>query len=35
MTLDQYYTISAHGIVHVFTDKGKKNRVYNIIIDIF
>lgn len=26
MTLDEYYTISAHGIVHVFTDKGKKNR---------
>jgi len=23
-TLDEYYTISALGIVHVYTDKGKK-----------
>jgi len=26
LTLDEYYTISAHGIVHVFTDKGKKKK---------
>lgn len=24
LTLNEYYTISANGIVHVFTDKGKK-----------
>lgn len=24
MTLREYYTISAHGIVHVYTEKGKK-----------
>lgn len=35
MTLDEYYTISAHGIVHVFTDKGKKNRVKNYYILVF
>lgn len=28
LTLDEYYTISAHGIVHVFTLKGKKGK-YN------
>jgi len=25
MILNDYYTISAHGIVHVFTEKGRKN----------
>ena len=24
-TLSEYYTISAHGIVHVITDKDKRN----------
>lgn len=24
LTLNEYYTISAHGIVHVYTDKAKK-----------
>ena len=24
LTLKEYYTISAHGIVHCYTDKGKK-----------
>jgi len=28
LTLDEYYTISAHGIVHVFTLKGKKGKHY-------
>lgn len=26
MVLDEYYTISAHGIVHVYTDKYKKQQ---------
>ena len=25
LTLNDYYTISAHGIVHVYTDKAKKS----------
>jgi len=26
LTLDDYYTISVHGIVHVYTDKGRKKK---------
>ena len=28
LTLNDYYTISAHGIVHVYTDKAKKSNQY-------
>ena len=26
LTLDEYYTISAHGIVHVYTERAKKTK---------
>jgi dynein heavy chain len=26
MTLDEYYTISAHGIANIVTERGKKKR---------
>lgn len=33
LTLDEYYTISAHGIVHVFTAKGKKGKEGCLLVE--